>query len=352
MKKYLFIDRDGTLVEEPEDFQIDSLSKVVFLKNVFLVLNKLKSLGFKFVMVTNQDGLGTDSFPKKDFETVQTFILKAFETQDIEFEKVLICPHLEEEGCNCRKPKIGLLTDILADPNWDRENSYFIGDRNTDLELAKNMRIEGIDISSQSWDDIFEYVKKSSRKSAVKRVTKETEIDVVVDLDSRKNPILNSGIKFLDHMLEQIAKHGRLFLSVNCKGDYEVDDHHSVEDIGLCIGTALREALGDKVSIERYGFVLPMDESLASVALDLSGRSYFDFKADFKSQRLGGLSTQMIEHFFQSLSSSLGANLHMKVEGRNDHHKAEALFKALGKCLYQATSLTNTQAVPSTKGVI
>ena len=352
MKKYLFIDRDGTLIKEPSDFQVDSLEKVAFLDNVFIILNKLKNLGFSFIMVTNQDGLATKSFPQENFDLVQDFIIQTFASQGIIFEKVLICPHFENDGCDCRKPRIGLLTKILASSDWDRQNSFVIGDRKSDLELAENMNIQAIDISNRSWDEVYEISKHHSRRAAVKRITQETEIDVIVDLDSRKKAQLNSGIKFLDHMLEQIAKHGKMFLSLNCKGDYEVDDHHSIEDIAICLGTAIKKALGNKIAIERYGFLLPMDESLATVAIDLSGRPHIDFAASFQSERIGGLSTQMIEHFFQSLAFSLEASLHMTVKGRNDHHKAEALFKALGKCLSQATALSDSGTVPSTKGVI
>ncbi len=352
-EKILFIDRDGTLIDEPKsDFQVDSVEKLKFEKGAIPALLKLKNFGFKFVMITNQDGLGTKSFPKKDFEKVQNFMLSVFESCGVEFKDIFICPHFEKDNCECRKPKTALLSEYIKHELFDKEQSFVIGDRDTDLKLASNLGIRGIKYNAlkMPWDKICEQILSSFRVGFVRRVTKETQISVKVCLNGGLVSI-DTGIGFFDHMLEQIAVHSGLGLEINCKGDLEVDEHHSVEDVALALGEAIKKALGDKIGIARYGFVLPMDESLASCAIDFCNRPNLIFKAKFKKSHLGELSTEMLEHFFYSLAYAMGVSLHLKVKGKNDHHKAEALFKAFAKALKMAIELkSNTLA--SSKGTL
>lgn len=350
-KKILFIDRDGTIIEEPKsDFQIDSLEKLRFEKGVIPTLLKLKNFGFKFVLVSNQDGLGTQSFPKDSFEIPQQKMLDILQSCGIEFKDIFICPHFEDENCECRKPKNALLNDYIKHNLYDKEQSFVIGDRDTDMILASNLGIRGLKYGDLNWKEIEEEILSSFRTASISRVTKETNISVKVCLNGGKIAI-DTGVLFFDHMLEQIAVHGGIGLEISCKGDLEIDEHHSVEDVALALGSAIKKALGDKIGIARYGFVLPMDECLASCAIDFCNRPHLIYKAKFKKEKLGELSAEMIEHFFYSLSYSMGVSLHLKVKGKNDHHKAEGLFKAFAKALKMAVKI-ESENLASSKGVI
>lgn len=462
MKKYLFIDRDGTLVYEPEDYQVDAINKIKFLPRVVPALLALQDLGYSLVMVSNQDGLGTASFPLDTFTPAHEFILNTLESQGISFEQVLICPHKPEDHCACRKPQLGLVQGYLEDKSWDREHSYFIGDRETDLQMAKNMGITGLRVcgsheedeeqgsglfvsSSEglTWDEIatkiniaLNHTPKSNilemgvnvateptdtdtanaadttaataadaaaaattsasnphRIASVERNTKETQIAVRVDLDQVGGSSIHTGIGFFNHMLDQIATHAGFNLQVLVKGDLEIDGHHTIEDTAIALGTALKEALGDKRGIGRFGFVLPMDEVMAkvfaspntnllelsvqgkpqaynctaqdgdpavnesektiTVALDISGRPHveFDFHADFTREEINGFETQMVSHFFESLAVAMGLTLHMSVTSGNAHHQVEALFKAFGRAMRPAIKVVSTE-LPSSKGAL
>jgi len=348
-RKILFVDRDGTLIAEPADFQIDSVEKFRLLPGVIPALIALRDAGWRFVMVTNQDGLGTKKYPKRKWTQIQNLLLGILSSQGIAFDSVLVCPHFEKDRCLCRKPQLGLMKEILADPGWDRTRSRVIGDRETDLALAANMGIEGIKMGT--WPEIAARLLGARRVGAVERKTKETTITAAVDLDGDGTAKVKTGIGFFDHMLEQIAKHGGFDLSLSAKGDLHIDEHHTVEDAGLAIGAALKMALGDKVGIGRYGFSLPMDETSASALLDLSGRAYFKFDGEFPRESVGGLSTEMVPHFFRSLSDALGATLHLSVKGENSHHMVESCFKAVGRAL-RAAARGGERGLPSTKGAL
>jgi len=356
-QKYLFLDRDGTLIEEPADFQIDSVEKFRLLEGVIPALLELKRAGYRFVMVSNQDGLGTQKYPQASFDQIQTLLLQILTSQGIEFESILICPHFEKDRCFCRKPQLGMVKDYLSLPQLDRTRSYVIGDRVTDLILAENMGIAGIQITPENnWRRITQQLLGHCRQGSCNRKTKETEIQTQVILDSSgsspRSQKISTGIGFLDHMLEQLSYHGGLSTSIQVKGDLHIDDHHTVEDTAITLGAAIKKALGDKTGIERFGFLLPMDDSLAQVALDLSGRSFFRFEGKFTRESINGLATEMVPHFFRSFSESLGANLHIKVEGENTHHQIEAVFKAVGRALRMATQVSQSGLTPSTKGVL
>jgi imidazoleglycerol-phosphate dehydratase/histidinol-phosphatase len=355
-EKVLFIDRDGTLIEEPEDFQVDAIEKVRLVPDVIASLLELARHGYRFVLVSNQDGLGTSSFPQADFDICQQHTLGLFSSQGIQFDEIFVCPHLPDENCECRKPRTGLLTRYLAATDINLSLSAVIGDRSTDMELAERIGVQGLlvntdDPAAVNWPEIVERLCHSDRIANVERCTNETKISVSVNLDSARNTRINTGIGFYDHMLEQIAKHGGFGLVLECDGDLNVDEHHTVEDTAICLGTALRSALDNKFGIGRYGFLLPMDESEARVALDLSGRASFEFSADFPRDTVGELSTEMVEHFFRSLADSLAAALHIEVKGENTHHMVEACFKSVGRALRQAIARTGTE-LPSTKGTL
>ncbi|MDP2137290.1 MAG: bifunctional histidinol-phosphatase/imidazoleglycerol-phosphate dehydratase HisB [Candidatus Didemnitutus sp.] len=353
-KKILFIDRDGTLIQEPLDQQIDRLDKFALEPEVVPALRRLRDFGYAFVMVTNQDGLGTPSFRESEFRPLQDLLVNLLASQGIVFEAVRICPHTAADRCDCRKPKPGLLLDYLRDPTWDRATSAVIGDRETDLQLATALGVAGLHYGRTdfNWTEIARQLIDAPRRATVVRQTKETSITVSVDLDTPGPAKLATGIGFFDHMLEQIAKNAGIGLSIACRGDLEIDEHHTVEDVGLALGQALRQALGDKRGVGRYGFVLPMDEACAQVSLDLSGRSYFVFEGAFTRETVGELPTELVPHFFRSLSDSLAATLHMSVRGENNHHLVEALFKGFGRALRPAIARSGDGTVPSTKGVL
>lgn len=371
MQAVLFIDRDGTLiVEPPEDFQVDSLEKLSFLPGVFRSLWEIRQhTDFRFVMVTNQDGLGTDSFPEETFWPAHQKMLDAFAGEGITFEEVLIDRSFPHENKPTRKPGTALLTHYQTEA-YDLQNSYVIGDRLSDLELAKNLGTQGIWISnepeklpeylksvcalvSDNWDEIRAFLcKPTKRVATVERHTKETQIKVQLNLDGTGKADIHTGLGFFDHMLEQIARHGGVDLQIHAKGDLHVDEHHTIEDTALALGQALREALGDKRGLMRYGFLLPMDEALAQVALDFGGRPWLVWEADFRREKVGDMPTEMFFHFFKSLSDEARCNLNISVEGDNEHHKIEAIFKGFARALRMAKSRTDSDELPSTKGVL
>ncbi len=354
--KVLFIDRDGTLIEEPEDFQVDRLDKVRLVPGVVPNLLALMADGYRLVMVSNQDGLGTDSFPTADFEGPHEHVLALFESQGVVFDEVFVCPHLPADDCECRKPRTGLLTRYLAATSLDIDASAVIGDRDTDLELAANIGIRGIRYAADgpfesTWAGIRQTLRPGARRGVCNRKTKETDIRVAVNLDETGPTKIDSGIGFYDHMLEQISRHGGFQLNLACSGDLHIDEHHTVEDTAIALGTALREALGRKQGIGRYGFQLPMDEAEARVSIDLSGRPWFKFEGDIPGERVGGLPTELVPHFFHSFADALGAALHLSVTGDNAHHMVEICFKGVGRALRQAFRIEGAD-LPSTKGLL
>ncbi len=357
MTPILFVDRDGTLIEEPADFQIDAYEKIRFVRDVIPALLKLRDAGYQFVIVSNQDGLGSEGYPQASFDGPNNLMLQIFESQGIVFRDVLIDGTWPHDNAPTRKPGIGMMLPYLQDRTIDWARSGMVGDRPTDIQFAQNMNIRGFQLRTEQfggewdWKGIAHELADAPRRATVQRNTKETRIRVEVDLDRTAEPQTHTGLPFFDHMLEQIGKHGGFALSVQAEGDLHIDEHHTIEDTGLALGQALREALGDKRGIGRYGFTLPMDETLASAALDFSGRPYFVFEGDFKRERVGDMPTELVPHFFRSLCDASGLNLHLTVRGDNDHHKVEACFKALARALRQALPRQGT-ALPSTKGAL
>ncbi|MDK1287912.1 bifunctional histidinol-phosphatase/imidazoleglycerol-phosphate dehydratase HisB [Pseudoalteromonas umbrosa] len=349
---YLFIDRDGTLIEEPvTDKQVDSLEKLALLPNVIPAMLALQSAGYRLVMVSNQDGLGTNSFPEEDFAAPHNKMMEIFSSQGIKFDEVLICPHFDEDNCDCRKPKTGLLTSIMRSGKVDLARSYVIGDRQTDIQLAQNLCIQGI-LYDGDWNKIVTELTTQNRQASVIRNTKETQISVAANLDQTANGEINTGLGFFDHMLDQIRTHANIGLEIKAKGDLHIDEHHLVEDVGIALGQVLREALGTKSQIARYGFALPMDECKAECQLDLSGRASFVLNANFSRENVGDLDVQMVEHFFKSLSDNAQVSLILSVSDGNCHHQVEGLFKAFSRALRMAIAKDTSQLTASSKGCL
>ena len=356
MKRILFIDRDGTLIEEPADEQIDSFEKLKFTQGMFKNLAFIKSkLDFEFVMVSNQDGLGTSSFPENTFWPVHNFILQSLEGEGITFDEILIDRHFPEDNADTRKPNTGLVRKYIDNPEYDIAESYVIGDRDTDRQFAENIGCKSLILGrdGMTWDKIAELLFAGERQAKVKRTTKETDIFVAVNLDGHGKCDISTGLGFFDHMLEQIGKHGMIDLTIKTKGDLEVDEHHTIEDTALALGECLKKALGDKRGIERYGYSLPMDDCLCSVALDFGGRPWLVWDAEFKREKIGEMPTEMFLHFFKSLSDSAMMNLNIKAEGQNEHHKIEGIFKALARSIKMAVRRdVYHYELPSTKGAL
>lgn len=352
MKKALFIDRDGTIIREPEDEQIDSLEKLEFVPGAIGALSSLAKLDFVLVMVSNQDGLGTPSFPEEDFHPAHNKMLKTLEGEGVVFDEILIDRSFPQDNAPTRKPRTGLLTAYM-DGSCDLAASFVIGDRESDMELARNLGATGLKLGELSWAEIAARVRASERRCTVYRKTAETDISICVDLDGGLESFSDTGLKFFDHMLDQLPHHGGISLQVRCKGDLEVDEHHTVEDVGIALGEALRTALGDKRGIDRYGFALPMDESRAMVLLDLGGRSELVWDVHFTREYVGDVPTEMFRHFFKSMSDAMKANLYVKAEGENNHHIAEAVFKAFARTLRQAVRRDVFKyELPSSKGLL
>jgi len=353
----LFVDRDGTLITEPDDFQIDAFEKLRFVDGVIPAMLRLRDAGWQFVMVTNQDGLGTDAFPQAAFEGPHALMLQVFASQGITFREVLVDTSFERDNSPNRKPNTGLVTGLLRDRGVDWTRSAMVGDRETDIRFAENLGIRGFKLRSPQfgdgtdWAAIAHALVAAPRVANVVRKTNETAIEVAVDLDDAAKPDIATGLGFFDHMLEQLGTHGGFALRLRCAGDLHIDEHHTVEDCALALGQALREALGNKRGIGRYGFVLPMDETQASATLDLSGRPYFLFEGSFARERVGDLPTELVPHFFQSLCQSAGITLHLAVRGDNAHHQVEACFKVVARALRIALRREG-DALPSSKGVL
>jgi imidazoleglycerol-phosphate dehydratase/histidinol-phosphatase len=375
MKKVLFIDRDGTLIKEPADEQIDSFEKLEFYPGVFTYMNKIASeLDYELVMITNQDGLGTDIYPENTFWPVQDFILHAFKNEGVEFEDIYIDKTFPKDNAPTRKPKTGLLTKYF-EPEYDMESSFVIGDRLTDIELAKNLGAKGIFIDNKTglglgeietsntelesyiglrantWKAIYDYLKLERRTVTLKRTTKETNIEISINLDGTGKSDISTGLHFFDHMLDQVARHGQIDIELKAEGDLEVDEHHTIEDVAIVLGEVFAKALGSKLGIERYGFCLPMDDSLAQVAIDFGGRNWLVWDADFQREKIGEMPTEMFMHFFKSFTDGAKCNLNIKADGDNEHHKIEAIFKAFAKSIKMAVKRDAEKMIlPSTKG--
>lgn len=365
MKKVLFIDRDGTLILEPEDFQIDAFEKLKFLPGMFTNLGKIaRETDYELVMVSNQDGLGTDSFPEHTFHPVHDFILETLENEGIIFSEIFIDRSFAHENLPTRKPNTGLLEKYFSDA-YDLKNSFVIGDRETDIQLARNLGAKAIFIKNsnfetpesdeifiaENWQKIYEFLKLPPRKVSHRRTTKETDILVELNLDGSGKAEISTGISFFDHMLEQISRHGNLDLKIEAKGDLHIDEHHTIEDAAITLGEAFSLALTDKCGMERYGFCLPMDDCLAQVAIDFGGRNWCVWEVEFKRENVGKMPTEMFFHFFKSFSDKALCNLNIKAEGTNEHHKIEAIFKAFAKAVKMAVKRDiSSNALPSTKG--
>ena len=375
MKKILFIDRDGTLINEPKDFQVDSFEKLEFKKSVLKYLSKIsEELDFELVMVTNQDGLGTKSFPEKEFWPVQNFIIKTLENEGIYFREILIDRTFPDENANTRKPNTGLIEKYLVDKNINVNESFVIGDRVTDLKFAQNIGCKGILIndlkttdhlksgsninknsmfSFQDWKSIYNFLKLEFRTISFTRKTSETNIKISLNLDGTGNSSIDTGIKFFDHMLDQLCKHSGIDINLSVKGDLDVDEHHTIEDTAIALGKGFKKVLKDKMGIERYGFCLPMDDSLATVSLDFGGRSWLVWDVSFKREMIGKMPTEMFIHFFKSFSDESKSNLNIKAVGDNEHHKIESIFKAFAKAIKMAVRRDPDKMVlPTTKGIL
>ena len=376
MKKVLFIDRDGTLALEPQDYQLDSLDKLRFYPEVFRYLGKIaQEMDYELVMVTNQDGLGTESFPEEDFWPTHNFLMKTFENEGINFSEVCIDKSFPSDMAETRKPRTGMLTSYLDGSEYSMNQSYVIGDRMTDMELAKNLGAKGIFIANDEglgadeakaedatdsialkttqWKEIYNFLKLDQRIVIQKRTTNETDIKLVLNLDGTGKSEIDTGIAFFDHMLDQIARHGSMDLELTVKGDLEVDEHHTIEDTAIALGEAFAKALGNKLGIERYGFCLPMDDCLAQASIDFGGRNWLVWEADFKREMIGKMPTEMFFHFFKSFTDGAKANLNIKAEGVNEHHKIEAIFKVFAKAIKVAVKRDPDKMIlPSTKGTL
>ncbi|SNB05566.1 fused histidinol-phosphatase; imidazoleglycerol-phosphate dehydratase [Flavobacterium psychrophilum] len=376
-KKVLFIDRDGTMIKETIDEQIDGFDKMIFYPKCIPFLSKIaQELDYELVMITNQDGLGTASFPEETFWPVHNFIMKTFENEGVVFNKVYIDKTFPSENANTRKPKTGLLTNYFSD-DYDLQNSFVIGDRLTDVELGKNLGSKAIFINDNTnlgtaeisvkkeelnpyialetndWQKIYEFLKLENRRASIVRKTNETDISILLNLDGTGKSNINTGIAFFDHMLDQIARHGQMDLEILVKGDLQVDEHHTIEDTAIALGEVFAQALGNKLGIERYGFCLPMDDCLAQVAIDFGGRNWLVWEANFKREMIGQMPTEMFFHFFKSFSDGAKANLNIKAEGINEHHKIEAIFKAFAKAIKAAVKRDSEKMIlPSTKGML
>ena len=354
MKQVLFIDRDGTILVEPEDEQIDSFEKFQFVPGVIRNLHFIRThLDFEFVMVSNQDGLGTDSYPEETFWPTHNLMLQTLKGEGIEFDDILIDRSFPEDNLPTRKPGTGMLTKYMQG-NYDLENSYVIGDRETDAKLAENLGCKALILSDElDWNRIAEILFAGERTASVRRTTKETDIDISLCLDGTGKSDISTGLGFFDHMLEQIAKHGSIDLKIHVKGDLNVDEHHTIEDTGIALGECIGKALGDKRGIERYGYTLPMDDCLCSVALDFGGRPWLVWNAEFHRERVGDMPTEMFLHFFKSFSDAARMNLNIKAEGENEHHKIEGIFKALARSLKMAVKRDIYKyQLPSSKGML
>ena len=373
MKNVLFIDRDGTLALEPDGYQLDAFEKLVFYPEVFTYLAKIvKELDFELVMVTNQDGLGTASFPEETFWPVQDFLIQSFKNEGIIFNEVFIDKSLPADNAPTRKPRTAMLSHYLDSADYDLKNSFVIGDRLTDMELAKNLGSQGLFIANDpqlgqdettantdlpialtttSWKDIYAFLKLAQRQFDYERKTNETDIKLKLNLDGTGKSNIDTGIAFFDHMLDQLARHGNMDIELKAKGDLEVDEHHTIEDTAIALGEAFAQALGNKLGIERYGFCLPMDDCLAQVAIDFGGRNWLVWETEFKREMIGKMPTEMFFHFFKSFSDGAKANLNIKAEGTNEHHKIEAIFKAFAKAIKVAVKRDPDKMIlPSTKG--
>ena len=377
MQKVLFIDRDGTLIRESKDEQIDAFEKLIFYPKVFQYLAKIASeLNYELVMITNQDGLGTSSFPEDNFWPIQNFIVQTFKNEGVEFSAIVIDKTFAKDNAPTRKPNTGLLTKYF-NKEYDLNRSFVIGDRLTDIELAKNLGAKGIFINDNTnlgtdeitiqkedlekhivletndWKRIYKYLKLKDRIAEIKRITHETEIYIKVNLDGTGKSEIDTGIPFFDHMLDQIARHGQMDLNIHVVGDLEVDEHHTIEDTAIALGEVFANALSSKLGMERYGFSLPMDDCLAQVSIDFGGRNWLVWEAEFKREMIGKMPTEMFFHFFKSFTDGAKANLNIKAEGSNEHHKIEAIFKAFAKAIKSAIKRDPDKMIlPSTKGML
>jgi imidazoleglycerol-phosphate dehydratase/histidinol-phosphatase len=351
MRRVLFADLCGTLVEGPDE-PFRSIEKLRLMPGVIPALLRIKSAGYELVLVSNQRWLGTERLPQAEFDATLWFLRTLLASQGVELAATFVCPHPPEAHCDCRKPAIGLVRDFVNANPLDRERSAMVGDRDSDVEFAANLGIRGFKLGApgaDSWSAVVHALIDRPRVAAVRRRTRETDIAVTVDLDSEAEPRARTGLGFFDHMLEQLGKHGGFKLDVECTGDLHIDEHHTVEDVALTLGQALREALGDKRGIQRYGFLLPMDEADAEVSIDLGGRPFLVFDATFQRDRVGELPTELVPHFFRSLAETLGAAIHVRVRGENAHHMVEVCFKAVARALRQAI-VRRGDELPTTKG--